>query len=155
MAFVPLMAAGQAFDQLLAQMAPNTAPAEPSLWPLAIGYWLVIASLFIAIIAVVTVYLMQRPWRRVKTELKRLQSLTDSQQQLVELHQLLRWLSIYRGKQPKAMTPNEFGQWVAAQNGGQPPEWLNKHYQTWQETAPIDWPNVNSLIKTIYKGGRS
>ncbi|MEJ2043445.1 MAG: DUF4381 family protein [Reinekea sp.] len=153
MALVPLMAASQGLDELFSQMAPNTQPTEPSIWPLAIGYWLILAALLVLIAGAVFSFIKQRPWRAIKNELALIQALPQAQQ-LVRLHQLLRWLSIHHARQPKELSPKAFADWVNQHNNGQTPDWLNAHYQADAEAVRLDWAGIKVLVRHIYKEGK-
>ena len=155
MALVPLMASSQGLDQLLENMAPNSAPLPPSIWPLAIGYWLIAGGVLVLITALTVWYFKRRPWRRLLRELQRLQTLNSPQQQLIETHQLLRWLSIHCAAAPKDMTTRQFAQWIGEHNNGQVPAWLNRHYEPDAANTTLPWPEVTTVAKALFKGGRS
>ncbi len=155
MAFIPLMTSSAGFEELLTQLAPNSAPAEPSIWPLAVGYWLIISAVICIVVVVYFWSRQQRLWWTLQAELKQLQAINDKSKQLLRLHELVRWLSVSKAANTTHLSSAEFAQWLAKYNNDQIPSWLNRHYQPSTDNVTIDWQEVSTLLRAIYKGGKS
>lgn len=136
----------------LDQLAPNVPASEPSLWPLALGYWLVLAVIIVFIAGSLYFIQQRRDWWRFKAELNRLQQL-PSANQLSQLHQMLRWAAIHWLKASPALTEKQFEKLLQPYWPQQQAAWLNRHYQPRQQTS-IDWPEVQRLTKNMFVARR-
>ena len=140
-----------AVQQLLAQLAGNVLPTEPSIWPLALGYWLVLGAVLITTAALLYWWRLGRDWRRVSRQRKRIQGQTDADRQLLQLHQLLRWVLINKLGADKGLTDRAFAERVTSSLATLPPSWLNGHYRAEPAVHPIDWAEVQRLLKAWRK----
>jgi cytoskeletal protein RodZ len=155
MAALPLNTETQdAFAELLSSLEPNVQPMVPSVWPLAIGYWLLISIVIAAILVGIFWWIRTKPWRVFKTELKRIKQLTDAQEQLVSAHLSLRWLVKEHQLAPTGLSPREFESFIAARNGNKTPAWLNKHYQP-ETQASVDWVELQRIAKRLIQEART
>ena len=140
-----------ALQQLLAQLASNVLPSEPSVWPLAPGYWLVLSALLVTTAALFYWWRLGRDWRRVARQRKNIQAQTDPAQQLLQLHQLLRWVLINKLGADRGLTDQAFAEWVATALASPAPAWLNAHYRALPAVQSIDWAQVQRLLKAWRK----
>jgi len=140
-----------ALQELLGQLASNVLPAEPSAWPLAPGYWLVLVVVLSATAGLFYWWRLGRDWRRVSRQRKSIQAHSDPLQQSLQLHQLLRWVLINKLGADKGLTDTGFAERVAASLATPPPVWLNAHYRALSERPGIDWAEVKRLLKSWRK----
>ncbi|WP_320826245.1 DUF4381 family protein [Reinekea sp.] len=140
-----------ALQQLLAQLASNVFPSEPSVWPLPPGYWLVFGALLVSTAALSYWWRLGRDWRRVARQRKNIQAHTDPAQQLLQLHQLLRWVLINKLDADKGLTDTAFAERIAASLAAPAPVWLNAHYRVQSAGQSIDWAEVHRLLKAWRK----
>ena len=132
--------------QLLEQLAPNDPLGAISVWPLAVGYWIVLAFL-ICIIAGCFFYWLGS--KRVRLNLKRLRAIKQSPilLQCNEVHLLLRKILQSHSAALASCNENEFSHYVMnSLNITEPPVWLNAHYRL-QETPTMQWADIQKLIK--------
>lgn len=151
MATLPLASDSTAIADLLAELEPNIVPMEPSIWPLALGYWLALAVVVIALTGAGYGWRATARQRRVARRLKQLQQLQGSEQ-LVALHQLLRWCASQVAPEAAAYSEQAFARWLAQRSLGEPPAWLNAHYAG--REVSIDWGEANKLMRKLLAGGR-
>ncbi|WP_320823220.1 DUF4381 domain-containing protein [Reinekea sp.] len=140
-----------ALQQLLAQLASNVLPSEPSVWPLALGYWLVLSAVIIASGALFYWWHLGRDWRRVSRQRNNIQAQNDPAQQALHLHQLLRWVLINKLGAEKGLTDQAFAERVATSLVSPAPAWLNAHYRALPAVHSIDWAEVQYLLKAWRK----
>jgi hypothetical protein len=136
-------------QQLLSQLEPNTPPAEPSIWPLAIGYWLIAIAVLAAACLIAFLWYRGRHWRRIQQHLTRIKGLAEPS---AELHQLLRWLLITHLSAPKSMNERALAEKITATLGTLP-EWVNAHYRA-DKPCDINWTEVKSLLQHWKKEAR-
>ncbi|MHA7880600.1 MAG: DUF4381 family protein [Saccharospirillum sp.] len=122
--------ANPALAELLGQLAPNMAPAEAGVWPLAPLYWLLL-GLVVGLLGAITWWFWRhRQRRRFARALKRLARIDDPARQLQQLHALLRNAAGLRDPAWRSLSDRAFGQAIAAELGlEQPPAWVNAHYR--------------------------
>lgn len=151
MAALPLTANQQeAFAQLLSSLEPNIQPAEPTAWPLAMGYWFVL--IFTLILIGITIYwwVNAKHARVFKKQLHRLKSLTDPHEQLKEAHLYLRWFIKEQKLANAGLSPEAFKRYVASLNNGEAPVWLNQHYQQ-KPASHIDWNEFKHIARKLHR----
>ncbi len=152
MAAVPMnQSMDPALTELLNNLEPNILPAQPSVWPLAIGYWLILFATLVVIGASIYWWRRTRLTRQVNRELKRLSRLNDVNEQQQQSHRLIRWLCIHAAGQSAAMTDIELTNFVASLTG-RVPDWLNSHYQK-SNTTPVDSSELSALTKQLLRKG--
>ncbi|TCS40649.1 DUF4381 domain-containing protein [Reinekea marinisedimentorum] len=136
-------------QQLLSQLEPNTPPAEPSAWPLAPGYWLVLMAVLVMACLIAYLWYRGRHWRHIQQHLARIKRLAEPN---AELHQLLRWLLITHLSAPKSMDEQALAEKITATLGTLP-EWVNGHYQA-DKSSDINWAEVKTLLQHWKKEAR-
>lgn len=142
-----------ALHALLASLQPNTLPNAPSAWPWALGYWLILAV--ILIIVAMAIWFLQRQikLKPLRQEIERIKQLPSLNQQLQQIHTLLRWLLINRQGAAKNLSTSEFKSRVNSVLSGQNIEWVNAHYDN--KEVIINWQQVDKLITAWQKEARS
>lgn len=135
---------------LLGQLAANTPPQEPSWWPLAIGYWLIIAAVILVGALIIYGYRQHVKNRPITNELARLKQQPASHEQLRALHTLLRWLLIHRCGLDKDTSSEALAHHIQRTLKGDLPCWVNAHYQP--NPVEIDWRSATVLVKQWQRG---
>jgi hypothetical protein len=136
-------------EELLAQLEPNIMPAEPSAWPLALGYWLILLAIVTMVTLLIVFYLKKRPLLIVKQEIKRIASINSTMTQLEDTHQLLRWLLHHKLGLSVGMTDSQLHD-VISRYCSTPPHWLNQHY-TSDPKEVLVVSELNDIVTSIFK----
>jgi hypothetical protein len=131
--------------ELLAQLAPNDPPGTVSMWPLAIGYWLVLA-LLVALIAAGAIYWLRGKKRRSNLKQLKLIKKSSAQTHCRDVHLLLRSILQQHNTKLACCSEYEFSNYVMTSlNVEEPPRWLNAHYR--EQTPPaIPWADIHQLV---------
>lgn len=136
-------------EELLTQLEPNILPNEPSAWPPALGYWLILLGMITALALLSVWYFKKQPLRKVKREIQRIASITNTMTQLEDAHQLLRWLLHHKLGLPLGMSDSQLYDTIS-QHSPTTPHWLNQHYRSNpEETLVIT--ELSSIVASIFK----
>lgn len=135
---------------LLAELAPNVEPGQPSIWPLAPGYWLILTALLVPAFIILFRFYKRRHLRQRLRQLRSIRQMSDPKQQLSKCHQLLRWVSIHDLRARPGMSPDAFKRFIEEQTGQAAPSWLNQHYNVNSETD-IDWQEARALVQALMR----
>ena len=134
-------------QELLSQLEPNVAPAAPSVWPLAIGYWLILVVVLLLMTLAGFFWYQGRHWRSIE---KKLSQIKNNPEPIEELHQLLRWVLITQLNAPKNMDNQAFEQKISQTMKGSLPTWVNAHYRA-QNHTEVNWSEVKHLLQSWKK----
>jgi hypothetical protein len=148
------MAPAASIEELLTQLDPNTLPPAPSVWPLAMGYWLILLFTLVAITAVYTLYRKTKPWQSIRKELARIALIDDVNKRNQQAHVLLRWIAHRRLDQGVNLSGQALATLIKKHSGSEPPHWLNSHYQK-QPTAEVSNDELAFIAKALFHGDKS
>ena len=139
--------ANPAMVELLEQLAPNMAPAEASIWPLAPLYWVLLLVLVAVLASLVWWFWQGRRKRRYLKVIKRLAKVEDSTRQLQQLHALLRNAAAIAQPANKSLSDRRFAELVTQTlERTETPAWVNAHYRP-NPTAQQALADADQLVR--------
>lgn len=113
----------------LSQLKGLHIPTTPNIFPLAIGWWLIIICLLILLLGV---YFLIYAWvhslrRQVMRQLKKIKQISDTKEMLISLNQLAKQLAISRFGREK-VAPLYEKEWVTFMNFSAKKDIFSKEY---------------------------
>lgn len=146
-----MTAAPAQLQTLLNELSGNILPEPPSIWPLAMGYWIIIFTACAILVAGIIQYRKQKDWRWVKRELNTLAQHSNQSEQLHRLHIVLHWVLQNKTANTRPLGNQAFEDCICATlKQTSPPPWVNAHYQR-NHSVDIHWPDVHALLKAWRK----
>jgi len=141
-------------QNLLTQLASNEPPPIPSIWPLAVGYWLILLGVVLLLTFISVQYYRNRDWREIKKKFNDIKGNDSAVEQSERVHALLRAVIYNKLNMTKRLNEMEFSNYIRDLTGKPAPSWVNGHYQTQSAIPAINWQDIDQLLSQFKKEAR-